>query len=190
MAPGQPARVKVTIPALITSGPLSQVYALYPTDRLQVLPTTTTVTPIVEVTGTTDTAVDWITHGVFPFHDGGGVVGEDGRWTTPSYIGWAFITAVSRADPLQFAVGVVFLVGLDTDNDLEQDAVDMGEASLSWAEPAATWRFAAGRVLPWLIPGGSTFDGAQAIQGGGEAVDDIEVALFQQAIRNAYAVIP
>jgi hypothetical protein len=36
------------------------------------------------------------------------------------------------------------------------------EASLTWAEPGSPWRIAAGRVLPWLMPGGNTFDGAQA----------------------------
>ena len=36
------------------------------------------------------------------------------------------------------------------------------QASLSWAEAASPWRFTAGRVLPWLVPGGPVFDGLQA----------------------------
>jgi hypothetical protein len=36
------------------------------------------------------------------------------------------------------------------------------EASLTLAEPDRPWALTAGRVLPWRIPGGPTFDGAQA----------------------------
>lgn len=60
------------------------------------------------------------------------------------------------------------------------------EASLAWAQPQSPWRLAAGRVLPWVIPGGPTFDGVQAgwRRGAGE------LGLFGGGVGNPMTTAP
>ena len=47
-------------------------------------------------------------------------------------MGWHSITATSKQDPDQLAEGRVFLIDMDTDMDLEPDAVDMAGIAYSW----------------------------------------------------------
>jgi len=61
------------------------------------------------------------------------------------------------------------------------------EASLSWAEPGTPWRLAAGRVLPWLIPGGASFDGVQA---GWRPRPGVELGLFGGAVPDLMTTAP
>ena len=61
------------------------------------------------------------------------------------------------------------------------------EASLSFAEPGSRYRFAAGRVLPWLVPGGSTFDGIQA---GWRPRRGAELGLFGGAVPDPLTTAP
>lgn len=61
------------------------------------------------------------------------------------------------------------------------------EASLSWDAPGSPWRLAAGRVLPWLLPGGPTFDGAQA---GWRPRRGAEVGFFGGAVPDALTTAP
>ncbi|MBI5069166.1 MAG: hypothetical protein HZB56_13095 [Deltaproteobacteria bacterium] len=87
------------------------------------------------------------------------------------------LTAIYRrdaADPERFEPG-------------KKALVLVREASLSWAEPAATWRFAAGRVLPWYIPGGATFDGVQA---GWRPSREAELGLFGGAVPDLMTTAP
>ncbi len=87
------------------------------------------------------------------------------------------LTAIYRrdaADPERFEPG-------------KKALVLVREASLSWAEPAATWRFAAGRVLPWIIPGGATFDGVQA---GWRPSREVELGLFGGAVPDLMTTAP
>jgi len=87
------------------------------------------------------------------------------------------LTAVLRSDPSdpeRFEPGKKALVLLR-------------EASLSWAEPGTTWRLAAGRVLPWLIPGGATFDGVQA---GWRPRPGVELGLFGGAVPDLMTTVP
>jgi hypothetical protein len=61
------------------------------------------------------------------------------------------------------------------------------QASLSWAEAVSPWRLTAGRVLPWLVPGGPTFDGAQA---GWRPRQDAELGVFGGAVADAMTTAP
>ena len=61
------------------------------------------------------------------------------------------------------------------------------EASLSFAEPGSRYRFAAGRVLPWLLPGGATFDGIQA---GWRPGRGAELGLFGGAVPDPLTTAP
>ncbi|HJV89475.1 MAG TPA: M4 family metallopeptidase [Holophagaceae bacterium] len=62
----------------------------------------------------------------------GGRINADGSWTTPWDLGWYDFSATSVADPTQFAENRCFLVNLDSDMDLEVDAMDMGGFAFSW----------------------------------------------------------
>jgi hypothetical protein len=61
------------------------------------------------------------------------------------------------------------------------------EASLAWGQGQGPFRLAGGRVLPWLVPGGPTFDGLQAgwrpFQGG-------ELGVFGGAVPNPMTTEP
>jgi len=61
------------------------------------------------------------------------------------------------------------------------------EASLAWSDPRGPWRLAAGRVLPWTLPGGPIFDGVQA---GWRAAGVGELGLFGGAVPDAMTTAP
>lgn len=61
------------------------------------------------------------------------------------------------------------------------------QASLSWADVASPWRLAAGRVLPWLAPGGPVFDGLQA---GWRPRGGAELGVFGGAVPDAMTTAP
>jgi hypothetical protein len=100
------------------------------------------------------------------FVQAGGVLDGDGRWTTPFQMGWHAITATSVADPGQRAEGRVFLVNLDHDSDLEQDATDMADLSFSWYLTNGLNPSHSVYIAPW--------------------VDDADVATFADAMKAAW----
>ncbi len=97
-----------------------------------------TVRPRVKVENAANTQVGWTVGGPSLYNGSEGMVGKggrinaDGSWTTPQDKGWWAITATSQADPNQFAEGRAFTINLDADQDLDQDAVDMGTLAFSW----------------------------------------------------------
>jgi hypothetical protein len=81
-------------------------------------------------------------------------------------MGWWVLTAVSQADPNQFACNFAITLNLDTDDDSEQDAIDMGSSALSWWAPRN------------LKPNASPY--------GGPWVEDMDANFFQVAIKNVW----
>ncbi len=69
----------------------------------------------------------------------------------------------------------------------KETLVWLREASLAWGDPQSRFRLAAGRVLPWAVPGGPTFDGLQA---GWHPYPGGEVGLFGGAVPNAVTTEP
>jgi len=126
------------------------------------------VRPMAQVLNNANTAVSWTVGGRSLFNGAeqmvhkGGVINADGTWTTPTDLGWFALTATSVADPRQSAEGRAFIVNLDADSDLEQDAVDMGALSYSWYLTNA------------LNPAHSVFNAPW--------VDDGDVATFTDAV--------
>jgi Zn-dependent metalloprotease len=173
-APGAPPRTRITMPRVHDTGYLSALDA-YVLDftRAPVLPISTTVTLHATVENNANTAVEWKTQGPKSFFYCGGTVNPDGTWTT-SGSDWrvrsdlCLMTAVSQADPLQYAVGSMFLINLDADDDLEQDAIDLGASALSWG-------------LSTPISNSHSF-----LEAG--FVSDFDAAVGVEAIRNAFPV--
>jgi hypothetical protein len=138
----------------------------------QVLPRNETVAPRITVLNNANTAVTWslgglsLWNGANQFTTSGGVINPDGTWTTPNESSWHAITATSVADPKQFAEGRAFLINIDMDTDLEQDAIDMGGIAVSWFLGAA------------LNPAHSVFTAP--------FVDDTDVAYFVDAYRSTW----
>jgi Zn-dependent metalloprotease len=138
----------------------------------QEFPANVTVVPRITVRNNDNTAVTWslggpsMGNGASQMVQIGGHINPDGSWTTPYRLGWYSISATSVADPLQHAEGRCFIVNLDTDTDLEEDALDMAGVSFSW-----------------LLSGG--LDQAHSMF---EApfVDDGDVGAFVDAVRNAW----
>jgi Zn-dependent metalloprotease len=141
----------------------------------QFFPRGETVVPRVSVLNNANTAVTWslggpsLMNGGFFLSDPGGIINPDGSWTTP----WAgiieSITATSVADPKQFAEGRISLINTDTDQDRQNDALDLGGVSFSWFLSEA------------LNPSHSVFEIP--------VVDDEDVALIVDAFHNAWPAI-
>jgi len=177
-APGQAPRPLVRMPPVHGDG----TYLGYVNDhffgfnnfaRSPVLPIGVPVKLKATVENSTNTEVEWLTHGRTPLQTCGGTVEPDGTFVTPTK-DYAlsgddcWVTVVSKADPLQFAVGTLFVINLDADDDLEEDAMDLGASALSWGLPRA------------LSPSHSmTFN---------YAVDNTDPAFAVEAIRNAFPV--
>ena len=139
----------------------------------EVFPQGVTVRPRITVEHTANTAVTWSVGGPSMFNgaestESGGVINPDGSWTTPQSKGWYAITATSQTDPNQLAEGRVFLINMDTDMDLEQDAVDM-----------------AGIAFSWYLTNGLNF--AHSVFNA-PWVDDADVSMFVDAVSNAWPV--
>jgi len=138
-AQGQSARTKVLFNHWRNGDYIETTRPWQEMASTQILPRNETVVPRVAVLNNANTAVTWSLGGPSVFDSGqtpnrivGGVINADGSWTTPNIAGWAAITATSKADPLQFAEGRAWLANMDTDMDLENDALDMGPVALSW----------------------------------------------------------
>ena len=139
----------------------------------QFLPIGEAVRPRVTVENNPNTAVTWTLGGPSLYNGAtytnhGGVINADGSWKTPYELGWFAITATSQADPKQFAEGRAFLVNLDTDQDNEQDAVDLGSIAFSWY------------LTNGLNPAHSMFNAPW--------VDDGDVAAFADAMKATWWV--
>ncbi len=138
----------------------------------QFLPVGERVKPRITVLNNPNTAVTWSLGGPSLYNGSnnrqGGVINADGSWTTPYELGWYAITATSQADPKQFAEGRAFLVNLDTDQDNEQDAVDLGNIAFSWY------------LTNGLNPAHSLFNAPW--------VDDGDVAAFADAMKATWWV--
>ncbi|MES2017934.1 MAG: M4 family metallopeptidase [Pseudomonadota bacterium] len=108
------------------------------TARMPIVPMAVTVQMGVELSGTTDKRVEYRL-GAVPgsqfnpgFRHDGGTITADGAWTPNRDFGFHALTVVSKADPLQYAEGVAFVVDGDADSDTEFDAMDLGAVALSW----------------------------------------------------------
>ncbi|MBK7294764.1 MAG: hypothetical protein IPI84_13555 [Holophagaceae bacterium] len=131
--------------------------------------------PRVTVINNANTAVTWSLGGPATFDTNntpgavaGGVINADGSWSTPNQIGWASITATSKADPNQFAEGIAWLANLDTDMDLENDALDMAPIAISWYLSDTLNYSSSVIAAPW--------------------VDDLDVSFFVDALRSTWPV--
>jgi Zn-dependent metalloprotease len=171
-APGQSPRTLVTLPAVHATGYLSELDPDFiGFDRAPIFPIGTTVTLQANVANNSNTDVSWLLQGRPSFKTCSGTINPDGTWTT-STSDWAarddncWITAVSKADPLAFAVGVAFLVNIDADDDLEQDAIDLGTMALSWG------------LTTSLTPSSGPLEFGY--------VSDFDAAVAVEAIRNAF----
>ncbi len=145
----------------------------------QFLPIGEKVVPRITVLNNPNTAVTWTLGGPSIYnnglHDGesgyalkGGVINADGSWTTPYELGWYALTATSQADPKQFAEGRAFLINMDTDQDGEIDALDLGPISFSWL------------LRPGVNPAHSMFEAPE--------VDDGDIAAFADAMKSTWWV--
>jgi Zn-dependent metalloprotease len=173
-APGAPEPVRVSFP--VVHGPNTYLgeTLLSTISRVQIFPSRARVFIHCDVSNTTDRRVD-ITIGSPITGDSGGVVNDDGSWTTPAfqYHGDEIpVTATSKADPRQFARGFVQLVELDSDNDGETDAMDLGNVATLWG-------------LTGRIPD----DNACVFCGltPGPQINDWDVQFFNEAFVNAWA---
>jgi Zn-dependent metalloprotease len=171
-APGASPRTLVTLPAVHATGYLSVLDDVFEGfDRAPIFPIGTTVTLTANVANNSNTDVTWLLQGRPSFKTCSGTINPDGIWTT-SNSDWAarddncWITAVSKADPLAFAVGNAFLVNLDADDDLEQDAIDLGSMAMSWGLSTA------------ISPSNSPLEFG--------FVSDFDAAVAVEAIRNAF----
>ena len=142
--------------------------------KRQYFPRGENVRPRITVENAADTSVTWsvggpsMWNGADYYTMAGGRIEADGSWTTPFQMGWHAITATSVADPTQFAEGRAFLVNLDMDSDLEQDATDMAELSYSWYLSNGLNPSHSVFIAPW--------------------VDDQDVSTFVDAMKAAWPV--
>ena len=102
-------------------------------ERLSIVAMGTTVNLAAEVRNTTDTRVSWKLGGLAGdynnpgFSTVGGTVTADGGWSPDTVWGFHSMTVVSKADPLQYAEGALWVVDGDADADTEFDAIDLGQ---------------------------------------------------------------
>jgi hypothetical protein len=136
----------------------------------QAFPKNERVVPHAKVLNNANTAVTWSVGGpsMLDATTGqvtqyGGVIEPDGSWLTPNEMGWHSVTATSVADPRQFGENTSFLINVDMDQDLEQDALDMGGIAFSWYLASGITFAHSVFLAPW--------------------VDDADVAYFVDAYR-------
>jgi Zn-dependent metalloprotease len=138
-AAGQPPRVTIDLPLVHLPGtPLNAEGGAGFFARMPIVAMTSTVKLAAEVQNTADKRVEWKLGGLpgafnSPgFRRYGGIVTADGAWTPDNDRGFHAMTVVSKADPLQYAEGVLWVVNGDADADTEFDAIDLGGVALSW----------------------------------------------------------
>jgi hypothetical protein len=148
-APGQAPRMVVRMPVVHGDGTYlgylnDNFYGYNNFNRSPIYPLGVPVHLNASVENGTNADIAWTLKGRLPFQTCTGKVNADGTLTTStqdySYADDCWVTAVSKTDPLQFAVGTLFLINIDSDDDLEQDAIDLGTSALSWALPVAISR--------------------------------------------------
>jgi hypothetical protein len=138
----------------------------------QYFPRGEAVHPRITVENAADPSVVWSLGGPSMFNgaayyvQAGGRIEPDGGWWTPFQMGWHAVTATSVADPTQLAEGRAFLINMDHDSDLEQDATDMADLSFSWYLTNGLNPAHSVYIAPW--------------------VDDQDVAAFVDAMRAAW----
>jgi hypothetical protein len=129
----------------------------------EVFPKHETVRLRIAVNNNPDTSVAWSLGGPSLYNGAdswvvkGGVINDDGSWTTPNQLGWHAVTATSRAVPDQFAEGRAFLIDMDSDMDGEQDALDMGGIAFSWYLTNAINPAHSVFEAPWVDDGDVSF---------------------------------
>jgi len=143
-----------------------------PFARTPIVAMTTTVKLSAEVKNTTNTAVVWKlgnAPGAFynpGFQNVGGTVTADGHWTPDNSWGMHAMRVVSKADPLEYAEGAVWVVDGDADADTQFDALDLGAVALSWG------------LSSWV-------NRSNGIVGDG-FVDSLDVTAIVEAFKNAF----
>ncbi len=172
-AAGQPARLKIDLPVVHAPGtPLNGSGGAGFFSRMPVVAMTSTVKLAAEVQNSADTRVEWRLGGMpgafnSPgFRRVGGLVTTDGAWTPDNTWGFHSMTVVSKADPMQYAEGVLWVVNGDADADTEFDAIDLGGVALSWA------------LNGWV-------NASHSIVGDG-FTDSMDVTAIVEAFKNAY----
>ena len=117
-----------------------------------------------------DTSLTWEVGGLQGYTPYvGGRVTPEGDFTAPFRFDQGYLVkATSREDPRQFAVALVGVFNVDTDNDAQVDAADMGTLGMWW-EPERT-------IAP--DDGADVYPDAVA--------DDVDVAVFLATFRNSY----
>jgi Zn-dependent metalloprotease len=121
-----------------------------------------------EVSNATDPSVVWSVGGLNAATLDGGEITPDGVFTAPAVSGgilWP-VKAASKEDPREFAVEMVFGIGLDCDSDTEVDACDLGAAALAYG-------------------GVNVYPGAN-IYGSVDGCNDTCLELLLEGFRNAY----
>ncbi len=172
LAPGQAPRPYVTLPVVNPEGSFFDTNAVPKgiLRKVQVFPTRTTVQIGATVLNSSNQKL------VFPEPPKwnarpAGIINPDGTWLTPSFnYYWELLRfqVNADADANQFARGAVLLADLDSDQDTETDAIDLGATAMSW-----------GKSYFWSPQ-------PQArIAGGG---DDWDLEFFTQAFTNGFRV--
>lgn len=175
LAPGQAPRPYVTLPVMSPEGSFFDVNAVPKgiLKKVQVFPTRTKVKLRATVLNTANQALTYPAPPLWEHSQPAGNVAPDGTWTTPNwgfYLELLYFQVNSAADPSQFARGYALLVSLDSDQDNEVDALDLGATAMAWG-------YVKGHEMP--VPN-------QAVHTGGGGDWDFE--FFNQAFTNAFPV--
>jgi len=87
-----------------------------------------------QVANATDTSVTWKVEGPYPGTEGlyWGKVLDNGTFVAPLTSGGTYIKAISKQDPNQFGVSVVFAWVMDCDADTDFDACDLGAMAMNF----------------------------------------------------------
>jgi Zn-dependent metalloprotease len=131
-------RIAIDLPLVHPAGTPLNGSGESPFARMPIVAMMTTVALTAEVRNTKDKSVEWKLGGMpgafnSPgFRRYGGVINADGEWSPDNDWGFHAMTVVSKADPLQYAEGVLWVVNGDADADNEFDAIDLGSVALSW----------------------------------------------------------